>query len=301
MSEPVGFIGLGMMGMPMAARLAQAGHALIVRDVSPEAVARLLEAHPHVQVAQNTEQFATASAVITMLPHSDIVESVVLGTGSVPGLQAVLPPGATVIDMSSSEPKRTRALAGRLAESGIRLLDAPVSGGVRKAREGSLSIMVGGPADDFARWLPLLQVMGKAVMHVGASGCGHAVKALNNYVSAAGLIATAEAVHAAAAFGVDPYSMADVLNGSTGRNNTTENKLKQFMLSGSFDAGFALQLMRKDLATAMGLAEGLGHTMPLGARVLELWQQACEELPHDADHTAYFTHAGAHARPGASR
>jgi 3-hydroxyisobutyrate dehydrogenase len=160
--------------------------------------------------------------------------------------------------------------------------------------------MVGGAQEHFARCEQLLRAMGRAVMHVGASGCGHAVKALNNYVSAAGLIATAEAVHAAKAFGVDPYSMADVLNGSTGRNNTTENKLKQFMLSGSFDAGFALQLMRKDLATAMSLAEGLGLTMPLAEKVLELWHEACEQLPSDADHTAYFQHAAKATGPGLS-
>lgn len=289
--ETVGFIGLGMMGAPMAACLVRAGHTLVVGDASNEAVSRFVAACPGVVVGHAPADFAHAPVVITMLPNSDIVESVVLGTSSGAGLVNALPRGATIIDMSSSEPGRTKILMQRLRERGIDLLDAPVSGGVRRAREGALSIMVGGDSDAFARWEPLLRAIGRVIVHVGASGCGHAAKALNNYVSAAGLIATAEAIHAAQAFGVDPQVMADVLNGSTGRNNTTENKLKQFMLSGAFDAGFALDLMKKDLATAMLLADEIGHAMPLGRRVLELWREAADHLPRNADHTAYFAHA----------
>lgn len=270
----VGFIGLGMMGFPMAHLLHRAGHPLIVRDVAAATVERFQAEHPGTRAATGADGFAQADVVITMLPNSDIVDATVLGSDGEPGLVGSLRPGAVVIDMSSSQPMRSKALAEKLAAAGLQFLDAPVSGGVKRAVDGSLAIMVGGDAGLFEAQRELLSRLGKIVTHVGPAGAGHAVKALNNYVSAAGLVAAAEALHVARRFGLDPAVVTDVFNNSTGKNNTTENKVKPFMLSGAFNSGFSLQLMAKDLGIAMSLGETLDQPMQLGRTVLALWDEA---------------------------
>lgn len=284
----VGFIGLGMMGFPMAHLLHQAGHRLIVRDVAAATVERFLAEHAGAQAADDAAGFAPADVVITMLPNSDIVDATVLGSGGEPGLLGSLRPGAVVIDMSSSQPMRSKALAEKLSAAGLRFLDAPVSGGVRRAVDGTLAIMVGGDAELFEVQRDLLSRLGKIVTHVGPAGAGHAVKALNNYVSAAGLVAAAEALHVARRFGLDPAVVTDVFNGSTGKNNTTENKVKPFMLSGTFNSGFSLQLMAKDLGIAMSLGQTLDQPMQLGRTVLALWDEAARNLDRGADHTEMY-------------
>jgi 3-hydroxyisobutyrate dehydrogenase len=288
MTQTIGFIGLGMMGMPMATRLAAAGYRLLVADTAAPALQRFLQAHPTAKQAAAPSDFSAANVVITMLPSSDAVDSVVRGSPGSQGLMGILGRDAVLIDMSSSEPGRTRQLAGELAAQGIHMLDAPVSGGVRRAVDGSLAIMVGGPAEIASRCQPLFEAMGKTIKHVGGPGAGHAVKALNNYVSAAGLVAAAEALIVGRAFGLDPAVMTDVFNSSTGRNNSTENKLKQFILSGRFDAGFSLRLMDKDLATALRLAQDVGEPMALGGHLVSLWHQAAGALPPQADPTEIF-------------
>lgn len=288
----VGFIGLGMMGRPMAARLHAVGLPLVVADRTPAALAAFARACPGARAAATLADFAGCAAVVTMLPDSDAVDAVTLGERSADdspvGLIDVLRPGAVLIDMSSSQPLRTRALARALARAGIGMLDAPVSGGVKRALDGSLAIMVGGVTAVFDRWRPLLGHLGHSITHVGAAGAGHAMKALNNYVSAAGLVAASEALHAGRRFGLDPALMTEVLNQSTGRNNTTENKVKPYMLSGAFDSGFSLALMAKDLGTAIGLGESIGVPMPLGDRVLALWRDADRDLGAGADHTEMY-------------
>jgi 3-hydroxyisobutyrate dehydrogenase len=288
MKQKIGFIGLGMMGYPMARKLCDSGYELIVSDVAIAASEKFCAENKTASIARRPADFAGAGIVITMLPNSDIVDSVVLGAGGQEGLISLLGAGSVIIDMSSSEPTRTRVLAEKLADRKIDLLDAPVSGGVRKAEDGTLAIMVGGDAAVFAKYSDLLHGMGKAVTHVGPSGAGHALKALNNYVSAAGLVAAAEALVVGQAFGLDPAVMTDMINGSTGKNNTTENKVKQFMLSGKFNAGFSMRLMDKDLSTALKLGQVVGKSMVLGACVGQLWHQAVEELPEKADHTEMY-------------
>ena len=288
MTSPIGFIGLGMMGTPMATRLAAAGHRLLVADTAPAALGKFLQAHPGAAQAAGLADFAGTPIVITMLPSSDAVDSVVRGAAGSSGLIGILQPDSVLIDMSSSEPGRTRQLASELAARRIHMLDAPVSGGVKRAVDGSLAIMVGGPAEIASRCQPLFEAMGKTIKHVGGPGAGHAVKALNNYVSAAGLVAAAEALLVGRAFGLDPAVMTDVFNSSTGRNNSTENKLKQFILSGRFDAGFSLRLMDKDLATAFKLAQDVGQPMELGQHLISLWHEAAGALPPQADHTEIY-------------
>jgi 3-hydroxyisobutyrate dehydrogenase len=228
---------------------------------------------------------SVCDVVITMLPDSAAVDAVVLGSPGARALIHVLRKGALLIDMSSSAPLRTRELAARLEAAGLDFLDAPVSGGVKRALDGTLAIMVGGDAGVLEVWRELLGRMGRTVTRVGPAGAGHAMKALNNYVSAAGLVATVEALLAGQRFGLDPAVMTDVLNGSTGRNNTTENKVKPFMLSARYDSGFALALMAKDLGIAMTLAAQVGAPMRLGDAVRAMWDDAAAGLGAAADHT----------------
>ncbi|MBE7248431.1 MAG: NAD(P)-dependent oxidoreductase, partial [Actinomycetospora chiangmaiensis] len=195
-----------------------------------------------------------------------------------------LAPGALVIDMSSSAPVGTRELAQDLARAGIRLVDAPVSGGVKRAVDGTLAIMVGGGEANAVR--PLLDCLGTSIFETGPIGSGHAMKALNNYVSAAGLTAACEALRIGASFGLDPALMTDILNVSTGRNNSTEVKLKPFVIPKTYASGFSMALMAKDLRTADDLARHEGVPAPLSGAVAALWQDALAELGAGADHTA---------------
>jgi 3-hydroxyisobutyrate dehydrogenase len=286
--KSLGFIGLGMMGYPMASRLHTAGYPLTVLDIAKVQTARFQAEHAGAVVADNIAEFSEVGAAITMLPGSDTVDTIVLGQADQPGLIDILPPGASVIDMSSSQPMRSRALAQTLGERGLHFLDAPVSGGVKGAGNGSLTIMVGGDETRFHRHYDIFKCMGKAITRVGGPGAGHALKALNNYVSAAGIVATIEALHVGQEFGLDPAVMTDVFNSSTGQNYATANKVKQYMLSGTFNSGFSLQLITKDLGTAINLGDLLGWNMRLGHEVLQVWFDAAEELKESADHTEMY-------------
>ncbi len=215
-----------------------------------------------------------------MLPSSDTVESVL----EADGVLAAARPGALIVDMSSSEPLRTRGLAERIAGTRLHFIDAPVSGGVSGATAGTLTIMAGGPADAIARAEPVLSHLGK-VTRIGTVGSGHALKALNNLMSAAHLWISCEALAAAEAFGIDPATMVEVVNRSTGRSASTERKLPQFVLTESFDSGFALRLMVKDIAIAAGLATQLGTDHRLADETLRRWASAADQLPANADHT----------------
>ncbi len=274
----------------MAANLAKAGFVLRVVDRSADAVRDFLAAHPAEAFGTPREAGAGSDALITMLPNGRDVREVLLGRTPDDPDAAVrsLAPRSLVIDMSSSAPLLTRETGAHLAERGIVMLDAPVSGGVSRARDGTLAIMVGGHQEAVDRARPVFAAVGSRVFATGSLGSGHAMKALNNYVSSAGLVAAAEALLIGRRFGLDPSIMTDVLNASTGRNNSTENKLKQHILSGTFASGFSLDLMAKDLATAVGLAEELGVPVPLARRCVALWQEAAGQLDRGADHTEIY-------------
>jgi 3-hydroxyisobutyrate dehydrogenase len=284
-NKRIGFIGLGMMGAPMVQCLVNAGFALYIDDAdAPRADA--LAAQTGAQ-RLSRDNAASLDALITMLPNSAIVESVLLGGGA-DGWASALARGAVVIDMSSSEPERSRQLGAALEERGLAYLDAPVSGGVKKAKEGTLAILVGGREATLTQCKPVLEAMGKSILHIGGAGAGHAAKALNNYVSAAGLAATVEALLVARRFGIEPEVMTDVLNASSGRSNTSENKVKQFMLSGTFASGFALQLMNKDLKIAHALAQSVGYPMTLGDTTVAIWNEAAQRSTPATDHTEMY-------------
>lgn len=281
----IGFIGLGMMGAPMVQCLANAGFGLFVDDADT-ARADALAAQIGGQ-RLSKDNAASLDALITMLPNSAIVETVLLDDDA-DGWASGLAKNAVVIDMSSSEPQRSQKLGAVLEERGLAYLDAPVSGGVKKAKEGTLAILVGGRAEVLARCKDVLEAMGKSILHIGGAGAGHAAKALNNYVSAAGLAATVEALHIAQRFGIEPGVMTDVLNASTGRSNTSENKVRQFMLSGTFASGFGLQLMNKDLKIARALAQSVDYPMTLGVTCTTMWDEAAQRSTPATDHTEMY-------------
>ncbi|MFF0902932.1 UNVERIFIED_CONTAM: NAD(P)-dependent oxidoreductase [Kocuria sp. CPCC 205316] len=279
----IGFIGLGNMGFPMAGRLAEAGHTLIVQDLSTEAVEKFLTTHPTAAAAQEAG-WQAADVIITMLPTSAIVEAVLLKGRVVAGASL----NTLFIDMSSAEPTRSQQLGAVLEEKGMRYVDAPVSGGVRGAVNGQLAIMAGGATADVHEAKRLFEVMGKSITHVGAPGSGHAAKALNNLVSAASVAVTVEALHIGERFGIDPQTLTEVLNASSGRSNTSENKVAQFMLSGSYGSGFPIGLMTKDVNIALALAEELGVEAELSHHCADLWRKAVEEGFGSEDHTKMY-------------
>jgi 3-hydroxyisobutyrate dehydrogenase len=283
---PVGFVGIGKMGLPMATRIATQGYALRVYDTSASA----LEAIGGVSGVKASASLADigreCGVVILMLPDSSVVKKVLYGDKD--GLAAQLKPGTVVIDMSSSSPSVTRELGPRLKAAGVDLIDAPVSGGVKRAVDGSLAIMAGGEAEVIARLKPLFLTMGKSIIETGMLGSGHAMKALNNYVSAAGLLAACEALKVGADFGIAPDKIVAVLNASTGKNNSTENKLMQFIVSGEFNSGFSLGLMKKDINIATDLAQSLGARTLLGEVLLKSWADAETKLSGAADHTEIY-------------
>jgi 3-hydroxyisobutyrate dehydrogenase len=281
----VAFIGLGKMGGPMAAHLAAGGWKVRGFDLSAAALDAFAKANPKaVRAASAAGAAAGARVAITMLPDGKAVRQAVVADG----VAAALGAGGLVIDMSSSSPVDTTRLGEELAVRGVGLVDAPVSGGVKRAVEAKLAIMAGGNAALVELCRPLLGAMGTTVFATGPLGSGHAMKALNNFVSAAGLVAACEALIIGRRFGLDPAVIVDVLNASTGRNNSTEVKAKQFILSGTFASGFSLGLMAKDLRTAAELAEHLGVTAPMSRAAGNLWAQAQRALGPNADHTEIF-------------
>ncbi len=286
----IGLVGVGNMGAPMARRLAKAGHGLILYDLNREAAGALSGEEVGIAVADSLRDLgARCGVVITMLPNADIVRAVVIGGEDAGSLAQGMTRGGVVIDMSSSAPTATQSLGRELADLGIDLVDAPVSGGVPRARDGTLTIMAGGAPKTLDRIEPILAAMG-TVQRTGGLGSGHAMKALNNYVSAAGLIAVCEALIVARRFGLDPRTLNAVLNVSTGRNNTTDKKVEQFILNRAFDSGFALDLMRKDVGIAHDLAAGLDLDAPWLKGCADLLDQASRALGAGADHTAAFAY-----------
>jgi len=271
-------IGLGTMGIPMATCLLRAGFQVTGFDLSEAARAKFQAAGGRV-AATAPDAVKSADVVITLLPDGKIVRAVL------EPLKDSLKRGAIVVEMSSSDPIGTQALGRSLIAAGHPFIDAPVSGGVKRATDGTLAIMVGGDGATIDRVGPLLSAMGKAIFRTGPLGSGHAMKALNNYVSAAGLVAAVEATQIGARFGLDPNLMADILNASTGRNNTTEVKLKQFIISETFADGFPLRLMAKDVRTADDMAHALGIPVPLADLCTELWEAAARSLSDKANHT----------------
>jgi 3-hydroxyisobutyrate dehydrogenase len=283
----IAVVGLGNMGRPMAASLTRAGYQVTGYDLAPAARERFTQAGGRA-TADVASAVARAAVVITLLPDGKAVRA------AVTAMQPHLSSGTIVIDMSSSDPIGTRTLGADLNGAGFPFIDAPVSGGVKRAIDATLAIMVGGDAGVIDRVEPALAAMGKDIFRTGPLGSGHAMKALNNYVSAAGLTAAVEALAVGEKFGLDPNVMTDVLNASSGRNNTTENKLKQFIISKTYGSGFSAALMAKDVRTADELGAAIGVATPLAEACAVLWREAAAHLGATADHTEYGRYMAEH-------
>ncbi|MGC8476776.1 MAG: NAD(P)-dependent oxidoreductase [Acetobacteraceae bacterium] len=279
----VGFIGVGNMGWPMAACLARAGFPLLINDSRRE-VAQNFVQQIGGSAPDSLRQLAAASDVIvTILPTSAILRTV-LEEGD-DNLLSGMKPGSLLIDMTSGVPSVTQLLARRVAELGGVLIDAPVSGGVPRAKTGQLAIMAGGDPAAIERAMPVLSAMGSQVLRCGDVGAGQAMKALNNLVSTGGFLIGIEALLIGQRFGLDPGTMVDVLNAATGMNNSTQKKFRQFVLSRSFDAGFTMGLLDKDVSIAMQVARETATPAPVSALVRELIGAALAMFGPGADHT----------------
>jgi 3-hydroxyisobutyrate dehydrogenase len=265
----------------MAACIAKAGHAVTVFDSSAQRAQEVAAAHG-CRVAATLADLAESEFVVTMLPTGQVVSDTYLRDGLAGHLQR----GTIAIDMSSAEPYGTRRLGAALAPHGIVLLDAPVSGGVPRAVLGTLAIMIGG--DDpqaIERARPLLATMGDRLFDTGGLGTGHAMKALNNFVAAAGFAACAEALIAGERFGLDPGRMVDILNVSTGRNFHTDVVLREHVIGGKYASGFALGLLAKDVKIAADLTRELKFDAPLVRLVSARFDQARDVLGYTSDNT----------------
>ena len=282
MDKRVGFIGLGRMGTPMTRRLLEAGYEVWGYDVRKEPAEALGRAGGH--AASSIEEVAAgAPTVLLSLPDSNAVENVVEGEGG--GLQSAAA-GRLIIDMSTSYPPSTLRLGKALKEKGIDLLDAPVSGGVRGAEGGKLAVMVGGDENLFERSEALLRVFGSNVYYVGKLGSGHVLKALNNFLSASHLLATSEAMVLATRLGLDPDRAIEVLNHSTGRSGTTDVKFPNYILPRTFDSGFPLGLLLKDVSIAVRLAKEEDVPMHSANLLEQVLAFAVKQGGGDWDHTA---------------
>jgi len=262
LADTVGFIGLGIMGKPMAKNLMEAGYDLVVHNRSPEKAEEL--AGEGATAAGSPRKVAEGcDIVITMLPDSPQVEEVLAGED---GVFEGLREGALIVDMSTISPVVTESLSARAKENGASLLDAPVSGGDVGAIEGTLSIMVGGSEEDFERAKPLFEVMGKTVTHVGPTGAGQVTKAANQIVVALTIEAVSEALVLGSKGGVSPEKILDVLGGGLAGNKVMEVKREKF-LSHNFDPGFRSELHHKDLGIALAAGREYGVALPVTAVV----------------------------------
>jgi 3-hydroxyisobutyrate dehydrogenase len=288
-AKRVGFIGLGNMGAPMVGNLVRGGHDVMGYDVAAGRAQQVAQAHAARATDSLAELASHAEIVITMLPSGrEVREALTEAQGG--ALAANLRPGAIIIDMSSADPVGTRALHGELARRNIAVVDAPVSGGVPGAHNGTLAIMIGGDAGAVAAVKPVLAAMGKKLFEVGGPGCGHAMKALNNFLAATSSAAGAEAIAIGRQFGLDPAVMADVINASTGRSFVSENLIKQHVLSGAYATGFALGLLAKDVKIAADLAQQIAVDAPVLQLVDGLWSEARDTLGGAQDHSRAWEH-----------
>lgn len=289
----IAFVGLGLMGVPMAKNLLKSGYTVAGFDLNKDVAEKFSDDQGFTFALTPADAIKGANATILMLPDSKIIDALLWGSNDIPAIADGLVKGSYLIDMSSSSPTSSKENNKKLEQLGIHFVDAPVSGGVKKAIDGSLAIIVGGKKENFEIILPLLECMGKSIVYVGDAGAAHAVKALNNYISAAGLIAVSEALNAAKEFGLDTHVVNKVFNASTGRNNTTENKVENFMLNDAFNSGFSLALMRKDIQIALGFIEDMNCYSSLARQCVLTAKEADEKLGKGADHTAMYDYVRA--------
>ncbi len=299
----VGFVGLGVMGAPMVTHLARAGCAVTLHDAKPS-IARTLAKTlgPNATAVTTPREVGERSdIVITMLPNGEVVQAVALGDD---GLIHGMAPGSLLLDTSSAEPWLTQQTARALAPRGVAMVDAPVSGARWGAEAAELVFMVGGAQADLERVRPLLERMGRSVFHLGALGCGHAMKCINNCITAMTLTATAEGLVIGKRYGLDPAAMVNVLNASTGMSWITQTHIEQRVLSRTFDDPFKLALMLKDIGIANALARDTESSAPMAGLGQQLWQAASRAAGPEASVSELVRwverQSGTEITPGAS-
>jgi len=279
----LGFVGLGVMGRPMAGHLAAAGYRVTVYDLNRSAAEGLAAEQPQVRIADSVRDVAAASDIVfTMLPSGKEVRTIALGSesgGGNDGLIAGFRPGGLLVDTSSAEPWLTTDVAQRLRAAGVAMVDAPVSGAEAGARAAELVFMIGGADEDVARAAPLLDILGRRSFHLGPIGSGHAMKSINNLITAVTFMATGEGLVAGKRYGLDPAVMTEVLNLSTGMSWISQTHIAQRILSRRFDDPFKLELMLKDIEIATRVAEDEGIDMPLSNETRRLWREANASVP----------------------
>ncbi|HUR91964.1 MAG TPA: NAD(P)-dependent oxidoreductase [Gemmatimonadaceae bacterium] len=279
----VAFLGLGAIGYPMARRIAEAGFELAVWNRTASKAEQLARA-TGARVGTTPADAARGAAVaITCLPTSSEVEEVAFGAK---GLAGALARGSIVADCTSGDPHASRSIAARLAAQGVDFLDGPVSGGVVGAEAGKLTVMCGGEAAVLERARPVLQAFGAKIILCGPTGAGHAIKALSNALLAIHLWSTGEALVAAAKAGVSPSIALEVINGSAGRSNSSENLIPQRVLTREFPSTFRLALLDKDVRIAESIAREAGTPARFIELAHELFERAHSELGEQVDHTA---------------
>jgi 2-hydroxy-3-oxopropionate reductase len=283
-SERIGFIGLGVMGRPMARNILAAGYDVVAHTRRPEVLAELVD--EGAEAASGPAAVAArADVVITMLPTSPVVSEVMLGPG---GVFEGVREGSLVMDMSTIDPAVSRELAEEARARGAQMLDAPVSGGDVGAQQGTLSIMVGGDAADFERARPVLQAMGRTIVHVGPHGAGQVVKACNQIVVGITYAAVSEALVLGSRSGVDPALILDVLSGGLAANRIMEMRRDNF-LEHRFDPGFRVDLHHKDLAIALEAGASTDVALPFTALVQQMFQMLRARGDGGLDHSALLT------------
>lgn len=276
MPKSVGFVGLGAIGRPMAINVLRTFGGLIAHDLDQGRVQALVDAGAEA-AASPREVAARCTVICLSLPTSNEVEAVLFGPE---GVAAGAARGLLVIDLTSGDPQRSQAFAARLAERGLAYVDAGVSGGVPGAEAATLGIMIGGADADVERAMPVLQAIGKTLVHLGPVGAGHLTKSLNNLLLAANMVVASEALALAAKAGLDPAKVTAAINGSSGRSWVTERRFPDFVLKGDFSSrgGMAMALLVKDVAIACEAARANGVTMFVGALVHQLLMRISGEL-----------------------
>jgi 3-hydroxyisobutyrate dehydrogenase len=281
----VAFIGVGAMGAPMATNIAKAGHEVLLHDSDP-AKATAVAAQIGGRAVDGLSEIASVEIVVTMLPDGKVVRSVALGEN---GIAAFAKPGTIVIDMSSSQPLITRETGAALALKGITLIDAPVSGGVERAIQGTLTIMIGG--DDKAaieKAKAILSSMGNTFFEVGKLGSGHVAKSLNNVVAASNFAVLSEAMRVAERYGINPETLVGVISTSTGQSFMSNVAMKTTVLAKTYNSGFKVGLLAKDVSIAAELSNDLGCTTPFMSLAQQRWQWARDVLGADEDNTKAY-------------
>lgn len=284
--ETIGFIGLGIMGKPMARNLAKAGFKLVIHNRSRGAVDELVAESDAFTAANSPREVAEqAKIVITMLPDSPDVKAVVLGEN---GVIHAMGEGSLLIDMSTIAPAAAIEVSEALATKGAQALDAPVSGGDKGAIAGTLSIMVGGDEQAFQRAMPLFEAMGKTIVHVGGPGAGQTVKACNQIVVAINYAAVSEALVLGAKAGVDPEKIIQVLSGGLASSRVMEMRAPG-MIRHSFEPGFRVNLHRKDLNIALSTARENQVPLPVSGLVTQFFEALAAQGKGDLDHSSLIT------------